>query len=84
MIASDLPGILVGVQGLHAGQAVAIRRVAGAGGAFYQGMDIAVLPAHQDRGPGKVACRLLNPRHPHAATARCGVTFGHPEVSPDA
>lgn len=48
-----LPNTLFGVQVLCQGQTVAMGRVIGDGGAFYQVVDIAVLPAHQGRGLGK-------------------------------
>ncbi len=48
-----LPNTLFAVQVLCDGQAVAMGRVIGDGGAFYQVVDIAVLPAHQGRGLGK-------------------------------
>lgn len=52
--ARGLPNTLFAVQLLDAGgQPVAMGRVIGDGGCFYQVCDIAVLPAHQGRGLGK-------------------------------
>jgi len=48
-----LPNSLFAVQITHAGETVAMGRVIGDGGTFYQVVDIAVLPAHQGRGLGK-------------------------------
>ncbi len=48
-----LPNSLFAVQVLCAGEPVGMGRVIGDGGAFYQVVDIAVLPAHQGRGLGK-------------------------------
>jgi len=48
-----LPNSLFAVQILCAGQTVAMGRVIGDGGTFYQVVDIAVLPEHQGRGLGK-------------------------------
>ncbi|KRG63040.1 AttT protein [Stenotrophomonas humi] len=48
-----LPNSLFAVQVLCAGETVAMGRVIGDGGTFYQVVDIAVLPAHQGRGLGK-------------------------------
>ena len=47
------PGTLFAVQVLHDGQVVAMGRVVGDGGAFFQVVDIAVLPVYQGRGLGK-------------------------------
>lgn len=51
--ARGLPNSLFAVQVLCAGETVAMGRVIGDGGTFYQVVDIAVLPAHQGRGLGK-------------------------------
>ncbi|MFM2399412.1 MAG: hypothetical protein RL341_1569 [Pseudomonadota bacterium] len=48
-----LPNTLFGVHVLCDGEAVAMGRVIGDGGTFYQVVDIAVLPEHQGRGLGK-------------------------------
>lgn len=48
-----LPNSLFAVQIMHAGETVAMGRVIGDGGAFYQVVDIAVLPSHRGRGLGK-------------------------------
>ena len=48
-----LPNSLFAVQITHAGETVAMGRVIGDGGTFYQVVDIAVLPAYQGRGLGK-------------------------------
>lgn len=48
-----LPNSLFAVQIICDGVAVGMGRVIGDGGAFYQVVDIAVLPAHQGRGVGK-------------------------------
>lgn len=48
-----LPNSLFAVQILCANETVAMGRVVGDGGSFYQVVDIAVLPAHQGRGLGK-------------------------------
>ncbi|WP_386352280.1 GNAT family N-acetyltransferase [Xanthomonas campestris] len=48
-----LPNSLFSVQILCDGEPVAMGRVIGDGGCFYQVVDIAVLPAHQGRGLGK-------------------------------
>lgn len=48
-----LPNSLFAVQIIQAGETVAMGRVIGDGGTFYQVVDIAVLPAHQGRGLGK-------------------------------
>ena len=49
-----LPNTLFAVQILCAGEPVGMGRVIGDGGSFYQVVDIAVLPAHQGRGLGKM------------------------------
>lgn len=48
-----LPNSLFAVQILCAGEPVGMGRVIGDGGAFYQVVDITVLPEHQGRGLGK-------------------------------
>ncbi|PPT59137.1 GNAT family N-acetyltransferase [Xanthomonas arboricola] len=48
-----LPNSLFSVQVLCDGEPVAMGRVIGDGGCFYQVVDIAVLPEHQGRGLGK-------------------------------
>jgi ribosomal protein S18 acetylase RimI-like enzyme len=48
-----LPNTLFGVQVFFHGEPVGMGRVIGDGGAFYQVVDIAVLPGHQGRGLGK-------------------------------
>ncbi|NJC44501.1 UNVERIFIED_ORG: ribosomal protein S18 acetylase RimI-like enzyme [Xanthomonas campestris] len=48
-----LPNSLFSVQVLCDGEPVAMGRVIGDGGCFYQVVDIAVLPEHQSRGLGK-------------------------------
>lgn len=55
-----LPNTLFGVQVLHRGRPVAMGRVIGDGGAFYQVVDIAVLPEHQGRGLGKAVMREIS------------------------
>jgi ribosomal protein S18 acetylase RimI-like enzyme len=49
-----LPNTLFAVQVLLAGDPVGMGRVIGDGGCFYQIVDIAVLPPHQDQGLGKL------------------------------
>lgn len=48
-----LPNTLFGVQVFFDGEPVGMGRVVGDGGAFYQVVDIAVLPEHQGRGLGR-------------------------------
>ncbi|MFZ6675420.1 GNAT family N-acetyltransferase [Undibacterium sp. Rencai35W] len=52
--ARGLPASLFAVQILHEGVPVGMGRVVGDGGCFYQVVDIAVLPAHQGKGLGKL------------------------------
>jgi ribosomal protein S18 acetylase RimI-like enzyme len=52
--AQGLPNTLFAVQVLHHDQPIAMGRVIGDGGCFYQVVDIAVLPDHQDRGIGNL------------------------------
>jgi ribosomal protein S18 acetylase RimI-like enzyme len=54
-----LPNTLFGVQVLCNGEAVAMGRVIGDGGTFYQVVDVAVLPAYQGRGLGKKVMREI-------------------------
>ena len=51
--ARGLPNSLFAVQIQRAGETIAMGRVVGDGGCFYQVVDIAVHPAHQGRGLGK-------------------------------
>ena len=55
-----LPNTLFAVQVLANGESVAMGRVVGDGGAFYQVVDIAVLPEHQGRGLGKLIMREIS------------------------
>lgn len=52
--ARGLPNTLFGVQVLFDGESVGMGRVIGDGGTAFQVVDIAVLPAHQGRGLGKL------------------------------
>ncbi|MCV2420809.1 GNAT family N-acetyltransferase [Paucibacter sp. DJ2R-2] len=54
-----LAGTLFAVQIQHQGETVAMGRLIGDGGCFYQVTDIAVLPAHQGRGLGKRVMREI-------------------------
>jgi ribosomal protein S18 acetylase RimI-like enzyme len=54
-----LPNTLFCVQVLCNGESVAMGRVVGDGGTFYQVVDIAVLPEHQGRGLGKMVMREI-------------------------
>ena len=58
--ARGLPNSLFAVQIVHAGDTIGMGRVIGDGGCFYQVVDIAVLPAHQGRGLGKVIMREIS------------------------
>jgi len=51
--AAGLPNTLFGVLVLKEDEVIAMGRVVGDGGLFYQVVDIAVEPAHQRRGLGK-------------------------------
>lgn len=51
---------LFAVQVLCAGEPVGMGRVIGDGGAFYQVVDIAVLPEHQGRGLGKMIMAAIS------------------------
>ena len=57
--ARGLPATLFAVQVLHQGITVGMGRVVGDGGCFYQVTDIAVLPAHQGKGLGKLVMRHI-------------------------
>lgn len=52
--ARGLPNSLFAVQILHGKDVVGMGRVIGDDGCFYQVVDIAVLPAHQGKGLGKL------------------------------
>ncbi|MBB4132965.1 GNAT family N-acetyltransferase [Xanthomonas sp. 3075] len=54
-----LPNSLFSVQVLCDGEPVAMGRVIGDGGCFYQVVDIAVLPAFQGRGLGKAVMQEI-------------------------
>ncbi|MCT2557988.1 GNAT family N-acetyltransferase [Tsuneonella sp. YG55] len=56
---AGLPGTVAGVVVRHGLSAVGMGRVIGDGGLFFQVCDIAVDPAHQGRGIGKVIVSLL-------------------------
>ncbi|KAB8189286.1 GNAT family N-acetyltransferase [Lysobacter maris] len=56
---AGLPNSLFAVQVLCDGRTVAMGRVIGDGGCFYQVVDIAVLPEHQGRGLGKAVMREI-------------------------
>lgn len=58
--ARGLPNSLFAVQVLCAGEPVGMGRVIGDGGAFYQVVDIAVLPEHQGRGLGKMIMAAIS------------------------
>ena len=57
--ARGLPNSLFAVQVLHGDEIVGMGRIIGDGGCFYQVVDIAVLPAHQVRGLGKLIMREI-------------------------
>ena len=57
--AKGLPNSLFAVQVLHGDEVVGMGRVIGDGGCFYQVVDIAVLPAHQGKGLGKLIMREI-------------------------
>ncbi len=57
--ARGLPNTLFAVTILWHGQTVAMGRVVGDGGCFYQITDMAVEPAHQGKGLGKMIMRAL-------------------------
>jgi ribosomal protein S18 acetylase RimI-like enzyme len=54
-----LPNSLFAVQVLCGDRPVAMGRVIGDGGTFYQVVDIAVLPEHQGKGLGKLVMREI-------------------------
>ena len=54
-----LPHSLFAVQVLHGDAVVGMGRIIGDGGCFYQVVDIAVLPAHQGKGLGKLIMREI-------------------------
>lgn len=58
--ARGLPNSLFAVQVVHDGAAIGMGRVIGDGGCFYQVVDIAVLPAHQGRGLGKLIMQEIS------------------------
>lgn len=55
-----LPNSLFAVQVLHQGQPVGMGRVIGDGGTAFQVVDIAVLPAHQGKGLGKLIMQEIS------------------------
>ena len=57
--AKGLPNSLFAVQVLHGNAVVGMGRIIGDGGCFYQVVDIAVLPAHQGQGLGKLVMREI-------------------------
>ena len=57
--AKGLPHSLFDVQVLHGDAVVGMGRVIGDGGCFFQVVDIAVLPAHQGKGLGKLIMREI-------------------------
>jgi ribosomal protein S18 acetylase RimI-like enzyme len=57
--ARGLPHSLFAVQVLHGDAVVGMGRIIGDGGCFYQVVDIAVLPAHQGKGLGKLIMREI-------------------------
>jgi len=57
--ARGLPNSLFAVQVLHGDEVVGMGRIIGDGGCFFQVTDIAVLPAHQDKGLGKLIMREI-------------------------
>ncbi|MGK5030649.1 GNAT family N-acetyltransferase [Janthinobacterium sp. DSP2-3-3] len=57
--AKGLPHSLFAVQVLHGDTVVGMGRVIGDGGCFFQVVDIAVLPAHQGKGLGKLIMREI-------------------------
>ena len=58
--AKGLPNSLFAVQVLHGDDVVGMGRVIGDGGCFFQVVDIAVLPAHQGKGLGKLIMREIS------------------------
>ena len=57
--AKGLPHSLFAVQIRHGDDVVGMGRVIGDGGCFFQVVDIAVLPAHQGQGLGKMIMREI-------------------------
>ncbi|PHV30140.1 N-acetyltransferase [Janthinobacterium sp. BJB426] len=57
--AKGLPNSLFAVQVLHGDEVVGMGRIIGDGGCFFQVVDIAVLPAHQGKGLGKLIMREI-------------------------
>ena len=57
--ARGLPNSLFAVQVLQGDEIVGMGRIIGDGGCFYQVVDIAVLPAHQGQGLGKLIMREI-------------------------
>lgn len=57
--ARGLPNSLFAVQIVHGDDVVGMGRVIGDGGCFFQVVDIAVLPAHQGKGLGKLIMREI-------------------------
>ena len=57
--AKGLPNSLFAVQVLLGDEVVGMGRIIGDGGCFFQVTDIAVLPAHQDKGLGKRIMREI-------------------------
>ena len=57
--AKDLPNSLFAVQILQGDEVVGMGRIIGDGGCFFQVVDIAVLPAHQGKGLGKLIMRVI-------------------------
>lgn len=57
--ARGLPNSLFAVQVLHGDEVVGMGRIIGDGGCFFQVTDIAVLPAHQGKGLGKLIMREI-------------------------
>ena len=58
--ARGLPNTLFGVSVLHQERVIGMGRVIGDGGCFYSVVDIAVEPAHQQRGLGKRIMQALD------------------------
>ena len=57
--AKGLPNSLFAVQILQDDEVVGMGRIIGDGGCFFQVVDIAVLPAHQGKGLGKLIMREI-------------------------
>lgn len=58
-VVKGLPNSVFAVQVLQGDEIVGMGRIIGDGGCFYQVVDIAVLPAHQGRGLGKLIMREI-------------------------